>query len=34
MPPPDKAILYARLSVLLVSGAALLLALLSDDLIR
>lgn len=34
MPPPDKAILYARLAVLLVSGVALLLALLSDDLIR
>lgn len=34
MPPPDKAILYARVAVLLVSSAALLLALLSDDLIR
>lgn len=34
MPPPDKAILYARVSVLLVSVSALLLALLSDDLIR
>ncbi|HEX5794107.1 MAG TPA: sodium:solute symporter family protein, partial [Rheinheimera sp.] len=34
MPAADKAIYYARLAVLLVSGCALLLALLSDDLIR
>lgn len=33
MPPTDKAVYYARLAVLLVSGFALLLALLSDDLI-
>ncbi|MBV2128568.1 sodium:solute symporter family protein [Arsukibacterium indicum] len=34
MPPADRAILYSRLAVLLVSGLALTLALLSDDLIR
>ncbi|WP_214000894.1 sodium:solute symporter family protein [Arsukibacterium sp.] len=34
MPEAGKAILYSRLAVLLVSGLALTLALLSDDLIR
>ncbi|MDP5148915.1 sodium:solute symporter family protein [Rheinheimera baltica] len=34
MPTADKAILYSRLAVLLVSALALSLALLSDDLIR
>lgn len=34
MPAAHKAIRYARIAVLLVSGSALLLALLSDDLIR
>lgn len=34
MPAADKAILYSRLAVLLVSVLALTLALLSDDLIR
>lgn len=34
MPAPAKAIRYARIAVVLVSGSALLLALLSDDLIR
>lgn len=33
MPPVNKAVRYARLAVLIVSGCALLLALLSDDLI-
>ena len=34
MPAPDKAVLYSRLAVLVVSVLALLLALFADDIIR